>query len=176
MKTMRTRTKAGIAAGAATVLLMGGFGSTALWMDAAPSSQVSVSTGHLRISDGTPGEWTDVSVTPNAPFDPENDYLVPGDRVRSTTEFTIDAEGQNLRAELSFSDAAADLPDDVTVTAVDITLDGEQFDPETDQIQPGDDQELEVTFEIAFDIDAEGSQNQPVNVDSVKAIVSQARP
>ena len=182
---MRKRTTAGIALGGAAVLLMGGLGSTALWTDAAPSSDVSISTGYLTISDGTAsGGWTDVSVTPNVAFDPETDHLVPGDRVRSTTGFTIDARGKNLRADLSFSTGTS-LPPGLTVRPVEITLDrdgagslpAEDFDdPAEVTIQEGDAQKLAVTFEIAFKPGATGSQDQPVDVSNVRAILTQARP
>lgn len=192
---MRKRTKAALAIGGATVLLTGGLGSTALWVDSVTTSGAPVTTGELRISDGTSeGVWTDLSTDeefiPATDENPDGDYLVPGDRLQSPrTDFTIDARGKNLVASLRLDSSAGTLPPGVTITPVSITLDRDgdgvgspaTFNPATDTIQPGVGQRLSVTFVVAFSSDPQehggaASQNKPVNISDLRAIVTQARP
>lgn len=105
---MKKVTKATIAAAAAAVLLAGGVGTLALWQKDANVDAGAVSTGHLNLTVGTDGTWTDKSAdAQDTNFNPATDELVPGDTVSYTQTVTIDAEGKNLQGALTVGSAAA---------------------------------------------------------------------
>lgn len=116
---MKKVTKATIAAAAAGVLLVGGAGTVALWQAQDNVSAGTVSTGHLTLSTGDAGVWTDNSVIASpTPFDPATETIVPGDTLQFNQKLTIDAEGKNIQGALTVGTLGAvpaALQDHVTV-------------------------------------------------------------
>jgi alternate signal-mediated exported protein len=91
-----------------TALLVGGFGSFALWseQDALPSDPISA--GELSLQAQTES-WVDES--PDAAttaWDPATDELVPGDTVTLTVPLTVTAVGKNLAGTIHLDGAALD--------------------------------------------------------------------
>ena len=97
--------KGSVAGAAGIALLMGNYGTFALWSDSATVSDTTVSAGALAIaSAGTPS-WSYVAVdgqgaTTYPAFDPAEDELVPGDTVRMVQPLDVEASGANLQATL----------------------------------------------------------------------------
>ena len=89
---MNKLTKAALATGVATALLVGGGTTLALWNDAVDvGAGGDITTGALTL-DATGGSWSD---------DP--DQWVPGDSFTYTTQVSIVAQGDNLSSELSIN-------------------------------------------------------------------------
>ncbi|MFI8569293.1 alternate-type signal peptide domain-containing protein [Rhodococcus sp. NPDC078407] len=100
---MNKATKGAVAAGAAAVLLLGGMGSLALWNDSETLGGGTITSGDLRlILDEDSVNWQDVSydVTP-VDIDINTFRIVPGDTVAYTADFLVEAEGENLTANLT---------------------------------------------------------------------------
>ncbi|OZE91372.1 alternate-type signal peptide domain-containing protein [Rhodococcus sp. 15-2388-1-1a] len=100
---MNKATKGAIAAGAAAVLLLGGLGSLALWNDSETLGGGTITSGDLRLTlVEDSDQWQDVSydVTP-VDIDISTFRIVPGDTVAYTANFLVEAEGENLTANLT---------------------------------------------------------------------------
>lgn len=95
--------KAGIAAGIAGLLLLGGGTTWALWQDNKTVDAGQVNTGQLKLALGTAGSWKDVSsdVTGAPAIDLTTFKLVPGDTVKFVQNLTITADGKNLKGSLT---------------------------------------------------------------------------
>lgn len=113
---MNKATKGAVAAGAAAVLLLGGMGSLALWNDSETLGGGTITSGDLRLTLVEDSEqWQDVSydVTPAVDIDINAFRIVPGDTVAYTADFLVEAEGENLTANLTADISnvvAAELP------------------------------------------------------------------
>lgn len=97
---MKKLTKGLIAAGAASILLLGGAGSLAYWSDSENVDGGAVTAGTLSL--GAPAcdvEW--VYAIGNAGEGGEVDLIVPGDIISKECTFTINATGDNLEATLT---------------------------------------------------------------------------
>ncbi|ALO67767.1 hypothetical protein AS189_16390 [Arthrobacter alpinus] len=182
---MKKVTKAAVAAGAAGVLLLGGAGSFALWNDTKTVDAGTVNTGHLTLDASAPGAWADISAdAENALFVPTTDKIVPGDTVTFTQTVTIDADGKNLKGELTVGTLAAvpaALTDQVTVTvaptaAAGVTVDGSVVSFDAPGIFT-----VPVTITVNFLEGAAGSTPettmvQEVNLNALELTLDQVRP
>ncbi|HWL01414.1 MAG TPA: alternate-type signal peptide domain-containing protein [Microbacteriaceae bacterium] len=135
---MNRNAKGAIAVGAATLLLLGGGGTFALWNDAQTVNAQTVSSGELSLVDGTPGAWYEyddyIADPDNAtPLDLSLYHVVPeAELIFVVEDFSITAEGSDLHYTfLSNVDAAAALTLGYTatveildVTAPDLALPG----------------------------------------------------
>lgn len=95
--------KAGIAAGIAGLLLLGGGTTWALWQDNKIVDAGQVSTGQLKLALGAAGSWKDVSadVTGAPAIDLTTFKLAPGDTIKFSQSVTISADGKNLKGTLA---------------------------------------------------------------------------
>lgn len=108
---MNKATKGAIAAGAASLILLGGAGSYALWTDSASTPAGTVTAGVLDIEPiANSSEWRDISAgTPGTVITPAITnpatagyfLMVPGDVLEYTASFTIKATGNNLSATVN---------------------------------------------------------------------------
>lgn len=106
---MNKLTKAAIAAGAASVLLLGGLGTLAFWSDSTDINGGEVTTGTLALSEPVCGaDW--VYAVGNAGVGETVGLIVPGDTISKECTFTITASGDNLEAGLV-------VPTEVTFTS-----------------------------------------------------------
>lgn len=137
---MQKRTKAGIAAGGAALLLLGGLGTTAVWSDSASGSFTTISTGDLSISDGSTVAW-----------DQDTDLLVPGDVLTGTQTFTVTAHGDNLSFAVDTAFAGGDLPAGITTDVSDVTVDGKAYDPATPIAAADGTHQVTADFTVTFD-------------------------
>lgn len=96
--------KGSIAGAVGVAMLMGGFGSYALWSDSEDLAVQGVQSGELTIdtaagqyddaNTGTAGDWT------------AGDKMVPGDKVTYTQVFTVTGSGKNLKGTISLATPA----------------------------------------------------------------------
>jgi alternate signal-mediated exported protein len=103
---MNKLVKGSAVGGAGVVLMLGGFGTYALWSDSDTVQNKTVTSGELDIS-ANPATWQDVSAA-----GPNNwtygDLVVPGDTLRMTQTFNVKATGKNMKGTLSFTPGATD--------------------------------------------------------------------
>lgn len=116
---MKKSTKGTLAASAAAVLLLGGFGTHAAWSDGTTVGGTDINTGHLALINASCGAWkigtgtlTDFNVST---------LLVPGDVLTRVCTFEVDVAGA-VNAKLSVSaptvlDHSGNLVSAVTPTA-----------------------------------------------------------
>jgi alternate signal-mediated exported protein len=94
--------KGSVAGATGIVLLMGGFGTYALWSDSATLPGSEVTSGELTITANDDAAWDDGSGL----WDENTDLLVPGDTVTRTQTFTVTGTGKNLSGTISLSGGA----------------------------------------------------------------------
>lgn len=101
---MNKMIKASVAGAAGVSLLMGGFGTYALWHDSATADNSSVTSGELNITAGT-ATWQDISTAgPNSWT--VGSAIVPGDKLKMTQTFDVKATGANMKGKLTFDPGA----------------------------------------------------------------------
>jgi alternate signal-mediated exported protein len=94
-----------------TALLVGGFGSFALWSEQDPLPSAPISAGELSLhaqSESWVDESPDASTTS---WNPESDELVPGDTVTLTVPLTVTAVGKNLAGTIHLDGTSLDTAD-----------------------------------------------------------------
>jgi alternate signal-mediated exported protein len=96
--------KGSVAGAAGVTLLMGGYGTFALWSDDAAMDSGAITSGQLDIESASV-TWDDLSTTVVEEL-ATPPLLVPGDQFRMTQTFDIAAEGKNLQGTLEFSPPA----------------------------------------------------------------------
>jgi alternate signal-mediated exported protein len=98
--------KGAVTVAAGTALLVGGFGSFALWSEQDPLPSDPIAVGELSLQAETQS-WVDES--PDAAtttWSPETDELVPGDTVTMTVPLTVTAVGKNLAGSIHLDGTA----------------------------------------------------------------------
>jgi alternate signal-mediated exported protein len=94
--------KGSIAGATGVALLMGGFGTYALWSDSENLAENGVQSGELTI-DTTAGVYDDANSPAANDWNGATDKMVPGDKVTYTQTFTVKAEGKNLKGTLNYT-------------------------------------------------------------------------
>ena len=103
---MNKMIKGSLVGGTGIALLMGGFGTYALWSDSGTAAGSSVSSGELDIAANT-ATWADASAdATSATWNPASDVVVPGDVIKRTQTFTIKGTGKNLKGTISLAQGA----------------------------------------------------------------------
>jgi alternate signal-mediated exported protein len=187
---MNKMIKGSVAGATGIVLLMGGFGTYALWSDSTSVDQNTLQSGALDITGTGTATWADISSTGavNGSWDPASDKMVPGDTVRLTQPVTIDASGKNLKVRFKVTGI------DPTVgtwnnLGVSMKYDGVAL---TALPGPGPAYEhvyaapagaalngtknLEVTFDFPSTVTATTDQNKSLDLNAVGIAVTQERP
>lgn len=129
---MNKMIKGSIAGGTGIALLMGGFGTYALWSDSATLEESSITSGTLDVAIDDDAEWTDNATPANTDTGDSWGYLmVPGDVVTRTQSFTFTGTGENLKGAITFSPGveteqsnAANTPSAADLFSIDVTLSG----------------------------------------------------
>lgn len=116
---MKKSTKGTLAASAAAVLLLGGFGTHAAWSDGKAVGGTDIKTGHLALINANCGAWK-IGTGTLTTFDPTT-LLVPGDLLTRVCTFEVDVAGA-VNAKLSVSaptilDGSGNVVSAVTPTA-----------------------------------------------------------
>jgi spore coat-associated protein N len=165
---MHKPVKGAIALGAASLLLLGGAGTYALWSDTDTVDGGTIASGQLRFVDTTPGVWTDISEgTPGVVIpDIEEFQIVPGDVLTFSAATTLRAEGDNLAATLSgtlpTASGSPELLADVSVTTA-VTSNGA---PLTSNVvtEENDGDVLGILITLTFDEES-GNESQLGTID-----------
>ena len=150
---MKKSTKGALAAAGAAALLVGGAGTLAFWTDDETVPGGTIDAGHLAlVTDGTNagcGDW-ELDSGEQAPVTwADGDPLVPGDVLTKECLFTIDAEGNHLRATVAAStpNTTGTLAAGLAVDATDITVAGVA---DTEFTESDDGAALGVTVTVEF--------------------------
>ena len=114
---MNKMIKGSIAGATGIALLMGGFGTYALWSDSEGVDSGTVQSGTLDIVSVGNVSWADVSTNKTAAAWQASDAMVPGDKVTMTRSVTMDASGKNLAVDF----ALTGLPTHATWSGLDVT-------------------------------------------------------
>jgi alternate signal-mediated exported protein len=93
--------KGSIAGATGIVLLMGGFGTYALWSDSVQADGGVLGSGALKITGVGDGSWTETSTGSAQAWDNASDLMVPGDVVVLDQPLDVKAVGKNLRVKLT---------------------------------------------------------------------------
>ena len=97
---MNKMVKASVVGAAGVSLLMGGFGTYALWHDSDATGSSSVTSGVLDVNANT-ATWTDISNPGPTSWTPGNP-IVPGDKIKMTQTFDVKATGANMKGTVTF--------------------------------------------------------------------------
>jgi alternate signal-mediated exported protein len=95
--------KGSVAGATGIVLLMGGFGTYALWSDSTTQAGDGITSGTLDVQ-ANAVSWTD-NASPANTLGDVNDWdllMVPGDAVTRTQTFTFTGSGENLKGSIKF--------------------------------------------------------------------------
>lgn len=150
---MKKSTKGALAAGAAVALLVGGAGTLAFWTADETVPGGTIDAGHLDlVTDATNagcGDWQLDSGEQAAGTWSSGDPLVPGDVLTKECAFTIDAQGNHLRATVAASapGLTGTLAAGLTVDATGITVGGVA---DTEFTEADDGSALGVTVTVTF--------------------------
>ena len=101
---MNTMIKGSIAGATGIALLMGGFGTYAVWSDSENLAENGVQSGQLNI-DTAAGVYDDANTTASDDWT-ATDKLVPGDKVTYTQVFTVKGDGKNLAGTIKLNTQA----------------------------------------------------------------------
>jgi alternate signal-mediated exported protein len=120
---MNKATKGAIAAGAASVLLLGGAGTFALWEDTKTVDAAPISTGVLTLGLAGAGTWYDATATSPGVIENITTFnIVPGDTVTYTTPVTVTAQGDNLKGEFKIEKALWEPANETTAPYIDVSV------------------------------------------------------
>jgi alternate signal-mediated exported protein len=101
---MNNTLKGALAGTAGIALLMGGFGSYALWSDSEALAPSTVQSGELSI-DTAPGSYDDARTAQVGDWSADA-KMVPGDVITYTQSFTVTGSGKNLKGTIALTPAA----------------------------------------------------------------------
>lgn len=183
---MNKMLKGALAGGAGVVLLMGSFGTFAVWNDRASIDDGALASGSLDITGTGPATWTDVSatgITGGTAVDPDVHTMVPGDTWTLTQPVDISADGKNLAVE--FTVTGVD-PGGWSGLDVSMTFAGQPltesagahtytFAAPAGASLDGT-KDLVVTFDFPASVSSTDDQGQTVDLSAVGVAVTQTRP
>lgn len=167
---MRNSLKAAIASGGAAFLMLGGAGSLAYWQTAHAAAPGSLQSGRLGLTPAGDSTWT---LNGNPVTDPATVKIVPGDELAWAGGFLIDAEGDNVKAEVALTgvQAGGTLAPYVT-TDISWQLDGAAPSPVI--TNANDDSLLTVLIDVDFPFTASNdSQAKTLDLTDVNVTLTQ---
>ncbi|HYH35152.1 MAG TPA: alternate-type signal peptide domain-containing protein [Nocardioides sp.] len=101
---MNKMIKGSVAGATGIALLMGGFGTYALWSDSEQLEAETLTTGELDVDPGAV-TWDDQATAGTGDWS-SSDLLVPGDEVKRTQSFFFTGTGKNLTGTIRFNPGA----------------------------------------------------------------------
>lgn len=185
---MNKMVKGSVAGATGVALLMGGFGTYALWSDSEDIDGAAISSGVLDVKPMTgTATWQEISgdVGPNPQtWVPATDKMVPGDTVSWTQPLDVDVSGTNLKAQLTLS-GIDETFDNLTTTlayageTVSSIADGSgtlALDYDTTDIAALDSASNAVVTFAFPDVDDQVDQSKSVDLSGVTVTLEQVRP
>jgi alternate signal-mediated exported protein len=118
---MNKMIKGSLAGATGVALLMGGFGTYALWSDSEELAGNGVQSGQLTI-DTAAGVYDDDNSAAADDWS-ASDTMVPGDVVTYTQTFTVTGDGKNLAGTISYVEPTLTSSFSTLTHAVDVTSD-----------------------------------------------------
>jgi alternate signal-mediated exported protein len=109
---MNKLVKGSIAGAAGIALLLGGAGTFAVWNDTASLSAETITAGSLTLDSNNNGVWTKDGVAIN----PVTYRIIPGTTLEYTQTLSVNAVGNGIKADLSYSGLTATGDLDALVT------------------------------------------------------------
>lgn len=97
---MNKLVKGSIAGAAGIALLLGGAGTFALWNSSATVTAPSISAGTLSLTANNDGVWKTLA---GGAWIPGTDKIIPGTTLVFTQTLTVNAVGNGLKADLTYS-------------------------------------------------------------------------
>ena len=149
---MNKMIKGSVAGATGIVLLMGGFGTYALWSDSTEMKASKVQSGELDIAPGSTAVWDDASTTAADDWNPGSDLVVPGDEITRTQTFDVKGYGKNLTGTITFNQGNLDKGGFASSTPaydwLDVDVDITSPDGELDVVSTSD---TDFTFSSPFE-------------------------
>ncbi|MEL5992005.1 alternate-type signal peptide domain-containing protein [Microbacterium phosphatis] len=180
---MNKLAKGAIATAAGVALLLGGAGTFALWNDgiAVDAAGEPLGTGVLQFTDDSvTGTWYDVSDGGEVRIDDIGSFvMVPGDVLEFRGDVTVESQGTNLHAQITYDPASIVIPDGLQ-GLVDVEF-AEHGQTQPIQIAPSDTRvETTAPFDLRVSFDAEGTVGQGetpvIDLSGLQFVLQQVRP
>lgn len=175
MKPLNKSTKAAAAAAVAGVLLVGGAGTLAYWNDSATVNGGQIDSGELSLTQESGqvcSAWTlDAAGGPTA-YTPGVTLVVPGDVITKTCDYTVNATGAHLAADLTM-DATSVTGSNALSSALTpsstYTLDGSPVASGADITDDDDGSVLSAEITVTFDSATSGltAQGMTAGLDNI---------
>ena len=173
---MHKALKGAAALAAAAALLLGGYGTYALWSDSETLNGGTIASGRLALDGTTAGVWRDASGgTPGTVIpDISTFQIVPGDVLTYSLSRTVRAQGDNLQATLA-ADPSSVTGDPELLADVDVTTAVTVNGTATTAITPANDgQTVNVLVTFHFDpLSANATQLQSLDLSALQLTLTQ---
>jgi len=104
---MNKMIKGSIAGATGVALLMGGYGTYALWSDSATTDVSNVASGTMTVVANNDAVYDDAAA---GAWNSASDKIVPGDVITRAQSFTLNGTGKNLKGYIQFTPGATTIP------------------------------------------------------------------
>ena len=168
---MNKLVKGSIAGAAGIALLLGGAGTFALWNSTVSVPAQSIAAGNLELTANTAGVWTKDGVAIN----PTTYRIIPGTTLEYNQTLTVNAVGDGLKANLTYSGLTATGGLDPLITktlAVTSASTNATVNGTTIAFTPGT-AKVNVKITVSFPQSATAGQNQTLNLNAVNFTLTQ---
>ena len=182
---MNKMIKGSIAGATGVALLMGGFGTYALWTDSEDIAG-GVTVGELDIVSAGTATYQDVSADATSTTWSASTLMVPGDKVEMTQPLDVTASGKNLKAKVSLSGVASNFDNQLVVTlsyaGKSTTVNGTNIGTAVLNYGSADLATLNsatdavVTFELPSTVGNQDNQGSAVDLSAAAVQIDQVRP
>lgn len=174
---MKKSTKGTLAASAAAVLLLGGFGTHAAWSDGQDVAGTDINTGHLKLVTVSCGDWELTVGGITSTYDAATHLVVPGDLLTRVCTFKVDVAGA-VQATLSAGapavmDGATAAPDLVATATFTDHSDGSTITGST-VLTNNQQIDAEVTVSLPAGSATSASQDLTATLDTVTVTATQS--
>jgi alternate signal-mediated exported protein len=159
---MNKLVKGAIAGAAGIALLLGGAGTFALWNSSATLTAPSITAGTLSLTANNDGVWKTLA---GGAWTPGTDKIIPGSTLVFTQTLTVNAVGNGLKADLTYSGMTGSGGLDTYVTkTLQITSSTATVTGNTLSFAPGT-STVNVKMTVVFPSTVTGSQGQNATLD-----------
>ncbi|MFC0682298.1 alternate-type signal peptide domain-containing protein [Lysobacter korlensis] len=168
---MNKLVKGSIAGAAGIALLLGGAGTFALWNSTVALPAHTITAGNLSLVNDLNGVWTKDGVAIN----PTSYRIVPGTTLEYNQTLTVNAVGDGLKANLTYSGLTATGNLDALITktlAVSSASTNATVNGSTIAFTPGT-AKVNVKITVSFPASATTGQNETLNLNAVTFTLTQ---
>ncbi|BDZ46070.1 alternate-type signal peptide domain-containing protein [Naasia aerilata] len=159
---MNKLVKGAIAGAAGIALLLGGAGTFALWNSSATLSAPSISAGTLALTSNNNGVWKKLD---GSAWTAATDKIIPGTTLVYTQTLTVNAVGNGLKADLTYSGMTGSGALDTYITkTLEVTSATATVTGSTLSFTPGT-STVNVKLTVVFPSTVTGTQGQSAQLD-----------